>query len=77
MTEEQTQFIDDMTSTIFTGLMHEMKKKKYKEKIIKTVVEPIINDINDRYYPHMMTLVSLLILIILLLVILIIVDIKK
>lgn len=44
---------------------------------MKNIVEPILNDINDRYFPHMMTLTVLIALIIILLLLLLIASSKS
>lgn len=49
----------------------EVKKKHNKDKIMKNIVEPIVEDINKRYYPHMITLTVLLVFIIVLLALLV------
>lgn len=56
------------TDKIFGAIMKEIEKKKYKDKIMKFLIEPLLDDINNKYYPHMMSLVILLILIIILLI---------
>lgn len=70
-------FIGPMTDNIINSFIDEIKKKKNKEKIMKNIIEPIINDINDRYYPHMLMLIVLLALIIILLLLLLIGNINK
>lgn len=66
-----TNFIGPFTDTVINGIVKEAKKDKNKKKIMKHVIEPILTDVNARYYPHMMTLTCLLLIIILLLIILI------
>lgn len=56
------------TDKIFGAIMKEVENKKYKDKIMKCLIEPLLDDINNKYYPHMMSLVILLILIIILLI---------
>jgi hypothetical protein len=70
-------FIGPMTTKIINSFIKEIKKKKNKEKIMKNIIEPILNDINDRYYPHMLTLTALLSLIIILLLLLLVLNTKK
>jgi hypothetical protein len=72
--EENTTFIGPMTDTLINSFVKEMKKNKNKKKIMKNIVEPILNDINDRYYLHMITLIVLLIVIIILLSLLLIIG---
>lgn len=42
--------------------------KKNKEKIMKGVVDPLLSDLSQRYYPYFISITSALIVIILLLV---------
>ena len=64
-------YIGPMTDAIINQLSAEIKKKKTKDKIIKDVLNPILNDITSRYYPHLMgVIITLTIIIILLLSIL-------
>ncbi len=50
------------TSNIIDSLTFEISKKKNRKKIIKRVITPILEDINKKYYPHFMALLSLLII---------------
>ena len=64
-------YIGPMTDAIINQLSAEIKKKKTKDKIIKDVLNPILNDITSRYYPHLMGVtITLTIIIVLLLSIL-------
>tara|TARA_Y100000780_G_scaffold216848_1_gene220436 strand:- start:263 stop:502 length:240 start_codon:yes stop_codon:yes gene_type:complete len=53
---------------IFNQIFNELKKKKYKDKIMNDIIEPLLNDINSKYYPHFIYLTTMLILIIILLI---------
>lgn len=48
------KLIEIMTSEIY--------KEKNRKKIIKRIIQPILEDINKKYYPHFMALLSLLII---------------
>jgi hypothetical protein len=50
------------TSNIIDSLTCEIAKKKNRKKIVKRVITPILEDINRKYYPHFMALLSLLII---------------
>jgi len=65
-------FIGPMTDNLVNSFVDEMKKKKNRDKIMKNVVEPILNDINNRYFPHMMILIILIVIVIVLLLLLLI-----
>ena len=70
----ENSFLGPMTDNLINGFVDEIKKKKNRDKIMKNVVEPILSDINNRYFPHMMTLTVLLALIIILLTLLLIAN---
>jgi hypothetical protein len=70
-------FIGPMTDNLINSFVDELKKKKNRDKVMKNIVEPILNDINDRYFPHMMTLTILIILVIVLLLLLLISNFKN
>ena len=72
--QDNTTFMGPITDGIVNDFINEVKKKKNRDKIMKNFIEPILNDINDRYYPHMMTLMVLLALIIILLSLLLIAN---
>lgn len=72
----ETSFLGPMTENLMNGFVDEIKKRKYREKIMKNVVDPILEDINNRYFPHMMTLLVLLALIIILLLLLLIANVR-
>ena len=63
-------FIGSLSDNLINSFVDEIKKKKNKEKIMKNIIEPILNDINDKYYPYMLTLTFLLSIIIILLLLL-------
>jgi hypothetical protein len=69
---DRVSFIGPMTDKLVNSFTDEIKKKKNREKIMKNIIDPILNDINDRYYPHMVTLIVMLSLIIILLLMLLI-----
>ena len=71
---KESSFIGPVTDNLINSFIDEIKKKKNKEKIMKNIIEPILNDINDKYYPHMMTITVLLSLIIILLLLLLVVN---
>lgn len=64
----ETINISSITNVIMDNIVKELKKKKNRDKIVKNVIDPILCDIKDKYYPYFITLVIILILIILLLV---------
>lgn len=70
-------FIGPMTDTLVNSFVDEMKKKKNRDKIMKNIVEPILNDINSRYFPHMMILTILIVIVIVLLLLLLIFNNSK
>jgi pyridoxal/pyridoxine/pyridoxamine kinase len=70
--EEKPSFIGTMTDDLINRFIKEIRKKKNKEKIKKYIIDPVLSDINDRYYSLVMTLVILLTTIIILLLILVI-----
>ena len=56
------KLIGPATSNVIDVLTSEIAKKKNRKKIIKRVITPILEDINKKYYPHFMALLSLLII---------------
>ena len=56
------KLIGPATSNVIDVLTCEIAKKKNRKKIIKRVITPILEDINKKYYPHFMALLSLLII---------------
>lgn len=62
--------IGPLADNIINSFIDEIKKKKNRDKIMKNIIEPILNDINDRYYPYILTLTFLLSMIIVLLLML-------
>lgn len=68
-------YIGPMTDTILTNISNEIKKKKNREKIMKHIIGPILEDINKKYYPHFVSIISLFIMMILLLISLLILSI--
>lgn len=56
-----------LIENIIDRITSEIKKKKIRDKITKNLIDPILDDINNRYYPYMLMLTTLLIIIIVLL----------
>lgn len=70
---EDRAFIGPIADNLINLFVVELKKKKNKDKLMKNIIEPVLNDVSDRYYPYIMSLTLLLVLIIALLLILIVV----
>src|SRR5690242_10111946 len=73
---KDSSFIGPMMGNLINDFIDEFKKKKYKDKIIKNAIDPVLSDIENRYYPYFMALVMLLVLIVILLLSLLIVHTK-
>jgi hypothetical protein len=68
-------YIGPMTDSLLINISNELKKKKNKERIMKDIIGPILEDINKKYYPHFVSIISLFIMMILLLISLLILSI--
>lgn len=60
--------IGPITETILNKAIKEINKKKTKEKIMRGVIDPLLKDLSNRYYPYFITITSVLIVIIILLI---------
>lgn len=70
--------VGPITETLLNKCIKEINKKKTKEKIMKGVIDPLLKDLTDRYYPYFITITSVLIVIIILLIsILVLVVVQK
>lgn len=67
--------IGRMTENLIDRFVDETKKKKYREKIMQNIVDPVLQDIEKKYLPYVMTLFILLILIIIIMIVLLVADI--
>lgn len=67
-------YVGPITNGIVCGLIDEFKKKKTKDKLIKNIIDPILCDIAKKYYPHIVTLITVLGLMILLLISILIIS---
>jgi len=56
------KIIRPATDNIIDILTSEIYKERNRKKIIKRVIQPILEDINKKYYPHFMALLTLLII---------------
>ena len=60
--------IGPITDTLIQKCANEINKKETKEKILNKIINPLLHDINVRFYKYyMLLLVNLIIIIILLL----------
>jgi len=66
--------IGPITDNLINSFVDEVKKKKNLDKITKNIVTPILNDIEDRYLPYVLTFATLLMVQIVLLVLLLITN---
>jgi hypothetical protein len=67
-------YVAPVTDNIIDIITTHVKKKRNREKIMKTIIEPVLEDINKKYYPHYITLISLFIMMILMLITLLFVS---
>jgi dolichol kinase len=61
-------YIGPFTDKLYKEFVQEIKKEKYKKTLMKNIIEPILDDLNKKYYSHIIFFISMLILIILLLI---------
>lgn len=71
---DKTNYIGPVTDKLVKDFIHEIRKEKNMDRIRSNVIDPVLHDINDRYFPHMASLITLLIVIILLLTLLLAVN---
>jgi uncharacterized membrane protein len=70
--------IGPMTENLLNKVIKEVNKKKTKNKIMRDVIDPLLKDLFDRYYPYFITITSVLAVIIILLIsILVLIVIQK
>ena len=62
------EYLGNITDNLIGTLTTQVKKKKNRDKIMKNIVEPVLEDINKKYYPHYITIISLFIMMILMLI---------
>jgi hypothetical protein len=67
-------YVAPVTDNLIDIITAHVKKKRNREKIMKTIIEPVLEDINRKYYPHYITLISLFIMMILMLITLLFVS---
>lgn len=66
-----------ITDTILNGIIKELNKKETQEKIQRDIIEPIICNITEKYYPHIMTLIIVLVFVVVVLIVLLILAILQ
>ena len=71
---DESNYIGPFTDKLINDFIQEIRKEKNMERIRQNVLDPVLCDINDRYFPHMVTLITLLSLIVLLLTILLVMN---
>ena len=64
------EYLGNITDNLIGTLTTQVKKKKNREKIMKNIIEPVLTDINKKYYPHYITIISLFIVMIIMLIVL-------
>ena len=71
---DRSTYIGPFTDKLIDDFITEIRKEKNMEKIKSGVLDPVLCDINDRYYPHMAILITILLLIVLLLTTLLVIN---
>ena len=62
------EYVSKITKVMFKNVIIELRKDKNRKKIMKDIIEPVLEDINNKYYPHFITLITLLIILIILII---------
>ena len=60
-------YVGPITDAVINQITKEVKKKKTKDKIINNVLNPLLSDVTNRYYPHFIGVTATLIVILILL----------
>ena len=55
-------FRSPVTDNLIDILTSKVSEEKNRKKIMNKIIKPILEDINKKYYPHFMALLSLLII---------------
>jgi hypothetical protein len=66
-----------LTNSILEGIIKELNKKETKDKINKEIISPLANDIAEKYYPHLMSVIVVLVFVVLMLITLLILAILQ
>jgi hypothetical protein len=61
-------YIGSLTKNLIETFSREVKKKENKEKIMKHIVDPVVNELFSRYFVHLTFYILLHITVILLLI---------
>jgi len=60
-----------ITDKIINNFITEINKRRNKFKIMKYVIEPILNELTNRYYPYFLLLLIVLLIIVVILIVLV------
>lgn len=64
---DSSTYIGPITDKLIKSLITEIKKEKNMKMIQENIIDPVICNVYDRYFPHMMTTLILILIIICLL----------
>lgn len=70
-------YIGPLTNTLIEKIIHELRKKKTKERVMENIIDPLLRDMAARYYPYFIMMIVILLIIIILLVSILIVNISQ
>lgn len=70
-------YVNTISESLIDYIVKQIKKKSIKEKIMKNIVDPLLQDMASRYYPYFMMMIIILLIIIILLVSILIVNITQ
>lgn len=56
------KYVGPITDNLIDILTSKVSEEKNRKKIMNNIIKPILEDINKKYYPHFMALISLLII---------------
>lgn len=65
--------IGPITGKFINNVVNELKKEHNKNKIIKGIIDPILQNISKRYYGHFITFTGILILMVIMLITLLVI----
>ena len=54
------KYVGPITDNLIDILTSKVSEEKNRKKIMNNIIKPILEDINKKYYPHFMALLSLL-----------------
>lgn len=71
---DESNYIGPIADKMIKDFIMEVRKEKNMNRLRNNILNPVLHDINDRFFPHMVAIITLMMIIIILLTVILIIN---